>query len=779
MPLEDLEEDINDDGFIDPYYSDYSCSTCVRHLSCELDPDSDECDYRENRWENRVSGVSGGDMDGLIHRYLISKNYDVTINTTLKRITIDLQELWQFGETLLLEVTREGATIDPGDPLLSLINRALAQVEDEGLNFNNILTLEYTVLADLFMHKPRLMLEATHRVVNRMKWEGYEQKNIGILIKNNIDDALIRNLSKNHIGRLVTITGVVKKRTDVESYDKVSFFRCLYPMDGQGNICNNTVQVVQDGEKTKVKPISCPNHNQSGGWKHLPEQSIRGNIMYLKIQEMNYEKQPRHIIARLRDHAIERVEVGDVIQITGIWSGHLKEKRGEYESYLESTGLDRIEFMRTATEITPERRERILSIVADENYFDNIQSDFAPNVEGHEMSKMALFLQQIHSNDIQKTGGVVNRGIIHTLFIGDPGTGKTELANYVTQIAPRCGKITGKRATIPGLTLTATNTDSDFGRTGWSIEGGAMVMHDQGTLIIDEMHQMKKEVQDCLNDPMEDMRCTGVLAGQEATFQTRTCIMAIANPKFGYFKDEDKSNLAEQFNISAPLFTRFDFIELRYADLRDEDKIDRIMNKMLEDHRANPESEHTITREDFRDIIAMARQYRVAFSCEMKEVMKDYMKGMMKRIQAQIIKAKEDAIEKPKFSLRLLNSLRRFSMACARARLSDTVTERDVEIAWNIMISWLDPMYRDDTGDYNFARFEDAYHRKQVTYDAVLNYLKELTKNGRHTFTKEDLLYFAKQYHSSYRELTDKFLDIALDRGTVQTWGRKYRLNEL
>ena len=774
MPM-DLDEDINDE-FRDPYNEGEGCWNCLRARTCEINQyDADGCNFIENRWQNRTPS----DFSGHIEYYLKDKGYSHLIHEAdCNTVTIYVDELWSFGETVMLTITDQPPS--PESDLFPLLLRAHQEIVQNGIDYRNIAITEFQVCADLFLNKPKEMIEITRSVINDMKQDEYSSKVIGIILKNNNDNHLIKNLSKKHMSKLVTVTGVVKIRTEIETYDRVSAFQCKTELSENGEIreCNRIRMVPQNTEKTVLEPLQCTEHNAKSRWVHLPGRSIRGNIQYFKIQETNYDKKPREIVIRARDFTIERIEIGDVVQVTGIWSGHLKEKRGEYESYLNCTGIDRQEFLRQVTEIDQDRREELLQKIADPNYFENIRISFAPNVEGYDEAKMALFLQQINSNDIIKSGGIPNRGTIHILFCGDPGTAKTELANYVLQVAPRCGKITGKRATVAGLTMTATNTDKEFGKSGWAIEGGGLVMHDEGTLIIDEVHQMSKEAQDCLNDPLEDMRCSGVLAGVEATFKTRTCVLALANPHYGYFVEEKQSHLAEQFKISPPLFSRFDGIIITRADWNDLEKTNRIMDLMLQDynfHQPNNGHEKPLVKEDFQDIIAMARTITTALTDETRQLLKDYMFGMLGRIRTKVNEAKEDGIEKPRFTMRLMNSLRRFSMASARARLSPTVQPQDCENAYRVMISWLDPLYKSESG-YNFSRLEFPEDRKPYSYDDVLKFLDGLTHHGRDGFLREDLMYYIKNKGSNWQEMGRKFLEMAIDNGLVTKWGNKYRL---
>lgn len=768
--MPDLNEDINDLGFREPFLEEEGCFNCLRQHTCELTPNSEECRFVGNRWEHRTPQ----EFKPLIEQYLRDKHYDARINgPDCNKIFIFLDEIWRYGEELLDSFVK-----NPPQPenvlIFQLAIRGLEDFNNHNPIDHNPLVIEFQILYDMYMYRPREMLKATDEVVLTLKQEEYRNKPVGVLIKNAEDTVLMRNLSKKHIEKLVTVSGVMKVRTEIITFDKVSAFQCTAATteEGANGVCNRIANVVQKSEKTVYDPPQCPGHRNPSVWEYLPGRSEKGNIQYIKLQETNYDKKAREIVVRVKDFAITKCEVGDVLQVTGIWTGYPKEKRSEDESYLECKGIEKVEFVRQVHEISEERRAEILNIVRDPAYFENIREHFAPNVDGYQDAKMALFLQQIGSNDLIKAGGMKNRGTVHILFLGEPGTAKTELANYVFQVAPRCGKITGKRATVAGLTMSAQQMESEFGKNGWCIEGGALVMHDEGTLIIDELHQMPKDSQDCLNDPMEDMMCSGVMAGVEATFRTRTNVLALANPHYGYFVEENKSHLAEQFKISPPLFSRFDYVALTRADWADEKRTDRIMNLMIQE---NQDIERPLSKDDFKEIIVMAKGIDVKIPLDMVEVLKDYMKGVLKRIQRQIKDAQNEGVEKPRFTIRLLNSLRRFAMASARARLSPEVNEGDCENAYRVLMSWIDPLYN-IAGKYDFSGYDSPEQRRLYGYDDVIRYLDELTKHGTKDFTKEELMYYVRNQGSTWEDFVVRFLNVAKDMGTIVENKRKYHL---
>ena len=78
-----------------------------------------------------------------------------------------------------------------------------------------------------------------------------------------------------------------------------------------------------------------------------------------------------------------------------------------------------------------------------------------------------------------------------TFLIGDPGTAKSQMLKYAQQIAPRAVYTTGKGASAVGLTA---GVHRDPITKEWTLEGGALVLADQGVCLIDEFDKMKEQV---------------------------------------------------------------------------------------------------------------------------------------------------------------------------------------------------------------------------------------------------------------------------------------------
>jgi len=104
--------------------------------------------------------------------------------------------------------------------------------------------------------------------------------------------------------------------------------------------------------------------------------------------------------------------------------------------------------------------------------------------------KEALVLQLMGGVQKERTDGVVTRGDMHVLLVGDPGAGKSQMLKRINIVAPKGRYVSGKG--VSGAGLTASVVKDEFLK-GWSLEAGALVLANKGICCIDEMDKMSQE----------------------------------------------------------------------------------------------------------------------------------------------------------------------------------------------------------------------------------------------------------------------------------------------
>ncbi len=402
------------------------------------------------------------------------------------------------------------------------------------------------------------------------------------------------------IDSLVTVTGTVAKTGVVKVLESRKLFQCT--------ACGYTFAVVVDDFSNEVSlPKQCP----SGSSRHAVSQCLGTkyiqrpatdksftNYQEIQLQETGSSttdafsggNQPtgsrKAIVVILQDDLADSCQIGEVLHITGVVIKHSSSTAVGQKAIVTLA-------LKAISVVNSEKCIRVGDVkVHDFAHFwqdvrhrdleyttrDMIVNSFCPMLSGMYAVKLSVLLMLLggtaqtrdvpevssladHLTNSDPKYGQSSRSEIHLLLVGDPGTGKSQIQKYVTNVAHKAIITNGSSTSAAGLTAAAVKENGQ-----WTLEAGALVLANGGVCCIDEIDCLKQAESSSLHEAMEQQTCSIAKAGLVSTLPTKVSVFGTCNPK-GNVRIDPKRALKDQLQLSSPLLSRFDIILLLLDDM--------------------------------------------------------------------------------------------------------------------------------------------------------------------------------------------------------------------
>ncbi|CAF9938746.1 MAG: MCM DNA helicase complex subunit [Alectoria fallacina] len=597
-------------------------------------------------------------------------------------------------------------TDDNGTSVYGTRVRTLGEVNAESLEVSyDHLSASKAILAYFLANAPAEVLKIFDQVamdVTLLHYPDYERIHSEIHVR--ISDLpvhyTLRQLRQTHLNCLVRVTGVVTRRTGVFPQLKYVRFDCTK--------CGITLGPFQQESNVEVRISYCQNCQSRGPFTLNSEKTIYRNYQKLTLQEspgtVPAGRLPRHREVILLWDLIDSAKPGEEIEVTGIYRNNydaqLNNRNGfpVFATILEANHVVQSHDQLAGFRLTEEDEREIRTLSRDPQIVDKIIASIAPSIYGHTDIKTAVALSLFGGVSKEAQGKHKIRGDINILLLGDPGTAKSQVLKYIEKTAHRAVFATGQGASAVGLTASVRR---DPLTQEWTLEGGALVLADRGTCLIDEFDKMNDQDRTSIHEAMEQQTISISKAGIVTTLQARCAIVAAANPIGGRYNSTIP--FAQNVELTEPILSRFDILVV-VRDTVDPAEDERLASFVVNSHgRAHPsassidanqnamESEHDTEMRDQQINGGEPKQEGEI----PQELLRKYILYAREKCRPKLYQIDQDKVARLfadmrreslatgayPITVRHLEAIMRISEAFCKMRLSEYCTSQDVDRA--------------------------------------------------------------------------------------------------
>ena len=535
-------------------------------------------------------------------------------------------------------------------------------------------------------------LRSARQMLNPSQSELLQKRECQVTFRSSENMLSIRDLNASHISRLVRVSGIVIGASTL--FSKATRLQVMC------KACRSVKTLEVAGGFSGVQlPRSCDSQPAAGESKECPLDPFVVNHdkcsfidqQKLKLQEapdmVPVGELPRHIELSADRGLTNRATPGSRCNVIGIYSIYQSSKNAKSagavairNAYVRVLGLEVQSegALKTGAAVDPAEEQAFLELARRPDFSSIFARSIAPSIFGNVDIKKAIACLLVGGSKKRLPDGMRLRGDINVLLLGDPGTAKSQLLKFVEKVAPVAVYTSGKGSSAAGLTASVQR---DAATREFFLEGGAMVLADGGVVCIDEFDKMRDEDRVAIHEAMEQQTISIAKAGITTMLNSRTSVLAAANPIFGRY--DDMKSPGDNIDFQTTVLSRFDMIFIvkdDHNDARDRSIAEHVMNIHMYRQRDDSAVEGEIPIDTMRRYIAYCKSHCAPrLSVEAAEKLSSHFVSIRKQIQ-QVERDSNERSSIP-ITIRQLEAIVRITESLAKLSLSPIATETHVDEA--------------------------------------------------------------------------------------------------
>jgi DNA replication licensing factor MCM5 len=511
---------------------------------------------------------------------------------------------------------------------------------------------------------------------------------VQVLLSSKENSISIRSLGAECISKLVKISGIIIGASRTKA--KATYVSLLCKN------CKNVKSVpCRPGLGGAIVPRSCDHVPQPGEepcpidpWVIMPDKSKYVDQQTLKMQENPEDvptgELPRNMLLAVDRNLVQSIVPGTRVTVMGIYSiyqaSNSTVQRGAVairQPYIRVVGIEQATEATSgvSSSFTVDEEMEFKEFAQRPDSYTRLCAMIAPSIFGHPDVKKAVACLLFGGSRKRLPDGVRLRGDINVLLLGDPSTAKSQFLKFVEKTAPVAVYTSGKGSSAAGLTASVIR---DASTREFYLEGGAMVLADGGVVCIDEFDKMRPEDRVAIHEAMEQQTISIAKAGITTVLNSRTSVLAAANPPSGRY--DDLKTAQDNIDLQTTILSRFDLIFIvKDVRLYDQDKL--IASHIIKVHaNAGAVSKDTDATDRENWLKRYIEYCRGHYKPRLSDAAAKMLQNNYVRIRQQMRQQANESGDSPAIpiTVRQLEAIIRLSESIAKMRLSSIATEEHV-----------------------------------------------------------------------------------------------------